>query len=686
MKVRPSFDRLRMTRDRLRMTRDRLRMTRDIAALVAAAFITACGGSPNTPAGPVVNTPGGPDPGPTKLVKVQVKVTIPSGTSGIRAQYVSPKTQSVVVELASVNGGGVTGVNATTIETFRGAHGCKSSANETICSGTTDGSPGADIFTVSTYSGRNATGSVLSVGTVSAQIGHGGGSLAIDSNGNSLNGVIASLKLSLDPNRAKRGQKVSSAVSLVAYDASGSPITGSSRYEIPIVLTIQGDSGNAFLLHSGSRQGSSLTFSKPASNITMAYDGDAQASPVTVVATVSGPSSINAAAHFALKGKQPPPPVGTIYALNIGASSYGQSATVTEYDGSASGNAAPERVLQLDKKLFARSIAVDASGKLYVGYFDNEQGFSASNGTPDKGNVVYVYPPGASGNTAPSAILTADKNSGTTLFPIYMAFDPSGDFVTYGATDVDGNNGNNAVLTYAPDPSGAQAPIHGWNFSSPQIRYSGPTGLALDGSGNFYVNGALHTSLGPAYGLFTNLAANVGNPSASPDRTIPWNNYTELQPGLTTNVQLDASNEIVIGNSTVVGGSGSYACQGRANVYAAGVGGGSNPHEKVLRLLTLGDVYTLNYQCSSPRSPLSAFFPSIAIYGTLLFAADDFNNAINVYPADGNGTVKPSLRIAGSATQLNAPIALAITKTSGRAKARSVTGGSRSPVRSQANP
>ena len=282
-------------------------------------------------------------------------------------------------------------------------------------------------------------------------------------------------------------------------------------------------------------------------------------------------------------------------------------------------------------------------------------------------------------------MLTADKSSGTTIFPLYMAFDPSGDFVTYGATNVDGNNGNDAVLTYAPQPSGAATPEHGWNFATPGIRYAGPTGLTLDGSGNFYVNGALHTSLGPSYGLFTNLAADIGNPSSTPARTIPWDPTTELQPGLTGNVALDDSGEIFIANSVVAGGSGSYACQGRANVFSSGAGGGSTDH-KPLRLLTLQDVYTTNYQCSSPRSLLSAFFPSITIYGTSLFVSDDFNNAIDAYNATGNGNVKPLLRIVGSATQLDAPIALVITKASGRVQTRPGTGSSHSPVRSPGHP
>ena len=74
---------------------------------------------------------------------------------------------------------------------------------------------------------------------------------------------------------------------------------------------------------------------------------------------MDGPS-ISQAAKFTMHGKTPPPPVGDIYVLNLGAND-GQGATVTEYDGTSKGNAPPIRTLQLDSKLYARSIVVDAS-------------------------------------------------------------------------------------------------------------------------------------------------------------------------------------------------------------------------------------------------------------------------------------------------------------------------------------
>jgi len=642
---------------------------RALLAAAALAALAACGGGFGTPDGPVVNSPGGPTSPPPRLVNVRVHVTIPGGgrAERVRPGYVSPNTDSLVIQLASVDGHGVSGVNATTIETRAHARDCGQQGSERVCTATALGSPGDDVFSVTTYAGSNATGPVLSVGTVAAKIASGNGSVQISDLTLTLDGVIASLHLSLSPNAGKRGKPMTASVSLTPFDATGAQIVGPSNFISPIALTIQGDAAHAFRLRAGRESGASLSILKPTSGITLAYDGNRQASSITLQASVDGPSSVGAHAHFALHGKQPPPPIGTIYALNLG-SKNGAGATVTEYDGKANGNAAPERTLQLSSKLYARSIAVDSSGNLYVGFFDNQFGFSSQTGEPDTGNVVEIYAPGASGNDPPTAVLTADGKTQTTIFPLFMSFDPAGDLVTYGATTVDGNTGD-AVLTYVPGSKGAAAPLHGFDFANPVIRYGGPTGLALDTAGNFYVNGALHAPLGPDYGLFTALASDAGNPQTNQARTIPWNpSTTDLTPGLTTNVALDSSAEIFIANTLRGGGSSSTTCQGRANVYAAGASGGVT-NVPPLRILSLDGVFSSNPLCDSPRDPRAPFFPTIALYGTTLFAADDFNDAIDAYPAGASGSVKATLTITGSATQLKAPIALFITKLSGRAMA-----------------
>jgi hypothetical protein len=635
-------------------------------ALLPAFVLAACGGG-GLPSGSVVNSPGGPTQSPPPLVKVRVTVTVPaSGKSHeVRPDYVSVNTHSLVIQLASVNGQGVSGVNPTTIDTVAHAPGCKPGNGGLVCTATAFGSPGEDVFAVTTYAGTNSTGPVLSVGTVQAKISGGAGVQISNRLSLSLDSVIAGLKVAISPNEGRRGKPMRAGVTLIEYDASGAQIVGPSDFVAPVNLAIQGDAHNSFLLHINGKSATSFSIVKPTSNITLSYDGNTQASSITIGAGVDGPGSHAASANFKLRGKQPPPPVGTIYALNLGTNN-GVSAMVTEYDGKAKGNATPKRVLQLSTKLYARSIAVDSSGNLYVGYFDNEFGFSPSNGRPDKGNEIAIYPPGASGNQQPSAIITADtKSSDTTIFPLYMALDPAGDLVTYGATSVDGNNGNDAAIAYSPGSSQAATPVYAWAFVSPLLTYSGPTGLALDSAGNFYVNGALHTSLGPSYGLFVAPASDKNNPTVTPSRAIPWNATSQLAPGLVTNNAIDDSGEPYVATKTTQGSGSKTSCQGSANVF------GTSPSDvQPLRVLTFSGVFTQNATCSSQRNPLVPYFPSITIYGSLLFVADDFNNAIDAYQAGGNGLVKPTLQIAGSATQLNAPISLVITKVSGRTPIR----------------
>ncbi len=639
-----------------------------VAATVAMLVLSSgCGGSPNTPNGPYVGSPGDPGPPATKLVDVKVTVTVPLAGGKLHPNYLSYNTKSLAVQLASVDGNGVTGVNESIINTLPKSRDCKSQVQGIVCNATAKGSPGSDVFAVTSYAGAGATGAVLSVGTVAAKIAGNGGNFGIsDRLPLTLEGIIASLRLSLKPNKAKRGDRTTAGVTLDAYDASGAEIVGPSDYSDPIVLAIQGDAHKAFLLRDGDRSAQSLTIRKPSSGITLAYDGNKQASPITVVGSVPGDGGSSKSAGFDLTGKQPPPPVGTIYALNLG-SNQGVSATVTEYSGKAKGNATPERTLNLSSTLYARTIAVDAGGNLYVGYLDNQYGYSFETGDPDPTDEIAIYAPNASGNDQPTAVLVENKETGTTLFPIFIAFDPSGRLVTYGATTVD-NNAGDAVLTYAAGSINDAVPDYGWNFGTPTLRYSGPTGLAVDSSNNFYVNGALHTALGPSDGLFVNPASQIGDPTGTPSRTILWSD-AELTPGLTFNVALNQSGEIFIANVFAEGSGSSATCQGRANVYAGGASGGS---DTPIRKLTLSGVLTKN--CQGSKGPLLGFFPSIQLYGTTLFVADDYNNAVDAFPSDANGTVKPSLQIAGSATQLDAPVALVITSVSGGAKARPVTG------------
>lgn len=630
-------------------------------------LLVACGGSPNTPNGSTVGSGGGPIPPPPSIVSAKVYILLPRerhSRARLAPSYLSPNTRSISIGLASVNGGPFSGARTTVVNTESGDPGCAPDGSAVKCTARIDAATGDDTFNVSTFEWRNATGAVLSAGSVSATIGPTSGGVRLNNTvALSVGGVIAKMSLHAAQTSIARGRRTVVPVALNAFDPSGAQIVGASRFLTPISLSIQGDGVGAFRLVDGSATGSTIAVARPPSALKLFYDGSPQASTsISLQASVLQPDAVSAKASLAVTGTPPPLPPGTIYVLNAGKKS-GLGATLTVYDGAKKGNVSPERTLKLSDKLYARSIAVDGDGNLYVGYLDNTLGFSAVNGTPDVGNEVAVYAAGAQGNDQPSYVLQADNANGTALFPISMALDSAGDLVTYGATNV-GSAVTDSVLTYAPKSSGAAKPLRSWTFSLPQIRYAGPTGLALDSANNTYVSGALHTSLAPAPGIFVNAAANQSNESSAPSRTIPWDTTTQLVSGQVANIGLDNSGEIFTGNFTVSSGSStsSRSCQAQVNVFAAGSTGGTTDTAP-LRVLTLEGVTTANPLCSSPTT-LAGYYPYVATYSNSIFVADEFGNAVEEFDATAKGSVKANATISGAATGLDTPIGVFIVPPS----------------------
>jgi len=624
-----------------------------LAALLAASVTAACGGTPNTPGGPYVGSPGTPQTPAPALVKAGVIVSVPHANAALRrAHYVSIRTQSVVVALASANGSGVSNGTATTLDVTPHSPGCQDEKSATVCTGTVDAVAGSDVFNVTTFAGPGGTGPVLSAGPVSASVTGSSGNVSISRLALSLEGIPASLKLALSPAATNAGKAATTTVLLTAYDAAGAAIVGPSSYEFPVALSIQGDSTNAFALHAGTSSGSSISVTSPAQRTTLSYDGNKKATSVTLQAALGGGGSASANATFTLRGTVPPPVPGYIYALNVGTSG-GPGGTVTVYAANATGNAAPIRTLTLDAKLYPQSIALDAQQRLYVGYFDTAIGASIQTGNPDPANEIAIYAAGASGSATPAATLVADKSSGTTIFPAAMAFDPSGELVTYGATNIDGNSAADSVLTYAAGAQGAVAPADGFHFTSPFLHYPGVTGLAIDKAGNFYVAGTLKTFLSPQSGVFVVAAADRSNPAVTAARVLPWDDGTGLFAGEAGEIALDSSGEIYIANFTV----SSSGCQAQSNVYAGGATGGTTDVPP-LRTTIVSGALAAGANCAN--NALAAHFPGLSVFGDLQYASDDFNDAIDIFSTSSSGTVTPTQSIAGSATLLDAPIALAI--------------------------
>ena len=621
------------------------------SALLLAFALAACGGTPNTPDGSVVNSPGGPSSPPPTLVKASLVVTVPRASSNARgAHYVSPKTKSVVVALASSSS-----VSATTIDVRPSGPGCKENAKAIVCHGAVEATPGNDTFNVTTFAGPDGTGPVLSAGQVTATIAASSGSVAVSHLSLALDGIIAAIRLTITPSHANVGKPFHAAVAVTAYDAAGAAIVGASEYSQPIVLSIQGDSSGAFSLREGTTAGSSVSLAKPAVPVALLYDGNPNASSIALQASIAG-ASLSATAAFTLSGTGPPPDAGDIYVLNAGTDG-GLGATVTVYDAKATGNAAPKLTLQLDAKRYAQTIALDAKQQLYVGYFDSPTGASAATGQPDAGNEIAVFAQGASGSAAPVA--TIQSGGPTSVYPAAIAFDAAGNLVTYGATTVDGSDGNDATLIYAPGASGSPAPIHAWGFTSPYFHFPGPTGLELDAAGNF-------TSPARSRRRLPRRAASSSPPrTASTQRSrrrvrcrgMPSPNWFPDKPG----------------RSGWTHPTKSTSRTSRASRAAAA------KRKSTRTQPDLRAERPTYRRCASHRSPasplptrrafepgnlLAAHFPALAVFGSYVYAGDDFNNAIAAYPIGASGNVSPPQTIAGSATALDAPIAIAVAPAS----------------------
>jgi hypothetical protein len=622
-------------------------------ALFLGCVLAACGGgTPNTPGGSFVNSPGGPPSPPPNIIAAALTVSVPrTAPKGARgARYVSTKTASVVVALASVSNG-----TATTINIGANAKNCKQNAVATICRGTVDAVAGQDTFNVTTFAGPDGTGPVLSAGQVTAPITGSNGGVGISHLSLALEGIVARIRLTVDPPHAKIGTPGRANVVLTAYDAAGAAIVGASDYSTPVTLTIQGDGANAFSLGEGTEAGSSVTVVKPDAKVSLLYNGSSQAASIALQAAVTG-ADLSASATFTLRGTGKPPVAGDIYVLNAGANG-GLGATVTVYPGNAKGNVAPSRTLKLDPKRYAQTIALDAKQQLYVGYFDTPTGASAQTGKPDSANEIAVFAQGASGSAAPAATLASAGSS--TLYPEAIAFDAAGDLITFGATTVDGNQGNDVTLIYAPGASGAVQPIHAWGYTSPYFNYPGPIGLTLDAGGNFYVSGALKTSLAPQSGVYVTAAADNDSAHVSAARVLPWDSGTDLSAGQAGEIGLDSSGEIYVANFVRTSSGG---CRAQANAYAAGASGGTTDVPP-LRVASIDGFQTANTECLSGDF-LSAHFPALAVFGAFVYAGDDFNNAVAAYPIAAAGSVSPSQTIAGSATLLDAPVAIAVAPAS----------------------
>lgn len=345
-----------------------------ILASLVAATLSSCGGSGDGPAPPPVAPTG----------DVSVTLSFPVGTSTADAtggrrpaaapgrehglSYISPRTQSVSIVLASVDGAEPATPLGVTVDVTPGGPCVVNGAN-LDCTVTLAAPVGTDTFAVDTWPGTGAGGSMaISSGIGTAVVAaHASATLAVE-----LRPRVAAFAVDVTP--AAGVQPVNAAGTFTARirarDSAGDVITGTTPYHDPIVVTDK----DVLTGHITATPSLPVTFASPAQDtITFDYDGAGTAASYGFDVK----SGISQTVYLSLASN-----VQHLYV------SQRSGNRIDVYDIQDDGSlAGPSRSLVgantgLDEPA---SIAVDSLGQLYVA---NKHGLS-------------IFAPGASGDTAP---------------------------------------------------------------------------------------------------------------------------------------------------------------------------------------------------------------------------------------------------------------------------------------------
>lgn len=261
------------------LSSDRLRPSsagRTIAAVAAALLIAGCsgGGSALTPAA-------GTPPGGQQAASAKVTFTMhwaSAAQSAARSpRYVPATARSVSV---TVNGGVPQYLNAP--------------ATALVI----DAPVGTDTFTFATYDAQNGQGNVLSRASVTQNIVLA----AANTVSATLNGVVASLSVSLSNPAPNAGVPATVNVNVAAKDADGNTIVGPGDYSTPVRLAATIPAA----AESGTLSLSTTAIPDPGTTATLTYNGGTLTA-ASIVASATGVSTVSTA--FA--------PKPTIYQFSI---------------------------------------------------------------------------------------------------------------------------------------------------------------------------------------------------------------------------------------------------------------------------------------------------------------------------------------------------------------------------------
>jgi streptogramin lyase len=327
-------------------------MARIPAVLVIAGMLSACGGGGS---GMGSSVPSAPGTLPSQMAQVTFTMKWNDATpSSIQPKYVPATARSVSV---SVNGGSPQYVNspATTI--------------------VIDAPVGTDTFVFQTYDDQNGQGNVLSRASVTKTIVAGAANTVTAV----LNGVVASVTISLSNPSPNAGVPATVNVNVAAKDADGNTIVGPGDYSVPIKLAVN-DSTN-----SGTLSLSTNTLPNSSTTATLTYNGGTLNSGLsggptaTVAASGTGVSTVSTAFTPTPTFYQFSIPVSTNRPQWIAAGSDGNM-WFTENPGSAVARVTPAGVVTE----FAIPTA-NAQPQMIIGASDGNLWFAEFSSSPPPG-------------------------------------------------------------------------------------------------------------------------------------------------------------------------------------------------------------------------------------------------------------------------------------------------------------
>ncbi|HUO05778.1 MAG TPA: NHL repeat-containing protein [Candidatus Binataceae bacterium] len=300
---------------------------------------------------------------------------------------------------------------------------------------------------------------------------------------------------------------------------------------------------------------------------------------------------------------------GRIYVANW------QSSTITVYAPGSSGQVTPIATIGGDNTGLRGlgGIALDSGGNIYVG--------SQVNG----GGGILVFAANVNGNVAPIATISG-SNTGIGLnSPVGVAVDSSG--IIYLANFDGGPSKNGSVTVYPAGSNGNVTPIATISGSGTGLDL-GPTGIAVDSSGNIYVtNSGFQNDRVTVYS-----AGSDGN--ATPIATISGSNTEITSPA---GIAVDSSGNIYVALPIMKPSGG-------INVFAAGSNGNVAP---------MATISGSNTEITSPAG--------IAVDSSgNIYVTNNGNNSLHVYPAGSNGNVTPTATISDPYTGIDEPGGIAL--------------------------